>query len=173
MKLIQILLFHVLQSVYHFITSCTQYVSSTSTVPIVTVVFKAEGPLLCLSHTPGDNAEATGEPRVTRRRGRHVSLNPLILVTICLYNVSSLHYLSRCRSQRWAWPVRMCMRLYGCESLFVPFVCGWVVVYSCVSPALSQAERDTGQRGPLCVTFTLVKPHSALFVSASACPCAC
>lgn len=50
----------------------------------MTVVFKLL--LLCLSHTHGDNAEAMGEPQL---RGRHVSLNPLILVTICLSNVSS------------------------------------------------------------------------------------
>lgn len=46
----------------------------------------AAGLLLCLSHTHGDNAEAMGEPH---RPGPHVSLNLLILVTICLASVSS------------------------------------------------------------------------------------
>lgn len=53
----------------------------------------------------------------------------------------------------------VCVLLWACAGLFVPFLCGWVVFCSSVSTALSQAQRYRMERASVS-DLILVKTHS-------------
>lgn len=98
----------------------------------------------------------------TQWRRCHVSLNPLILVTICLPS----RYLSHCRSQPWAWSVSMSVSMGVCESVCT--FCIWVGgrLKRCLASLISTGEIQD-REGPCVWRCTCEKSQS------SVCVCMC
>lgn len=123
--------------------------------PIVTVMFKV----------------------VALKDHRFVFLTPTVIIlrpwesrkdedVVLVWALSAfLRYLSPCRSQPWA-GLSECARRWVCASLFVHFVCGWLVIDSRGLPALSQGGRYRTEKAPVS-DIALVKPGSLLFVCMS------
>ena len=128
---------------YHVPYHCPACQLNLGAGPIVTAAFKAavltDHCFVFLTHTHGDN-EAMGEPQPGER---HVSLNPLIPVTICLPPLSVPLQVPALGLVRQNVCVNGRVRVY----LYLLYVGGWSSIAVSRQPYLKRGEIEDGE-GP-------------------------